>query len=305
VQERRATAPLRGSPEDQSAPGTPWHGDVVPRSEHLTDEPAADAVWRHVASGLRDHHVPDDLALELREHLRSAVTGVLLYGSWARGDTHADSDLDVLMLAEDVGTTIASQRISVTYYSPDQLRSATQTLFGLHLARDGIILLDFEGELRRCLASLQEPDPRELLHRINSYSGMLAISSDEAEEHLPGLVKVARYLLRSALYAKALQAGTPRFSVTEIAATENDPSLVSLLSSHTVQQPSVTRAYFEDLRQRLSNIVGTAPDLGFDTLEALAVGTWQSNRDLSNLATLALDDGEDALPYSEVPKVIL
>ena len=262
-------------------------------------------LWREISSRLTELQVPESFACELRSHLLPSVTGALLYGSWARGDTHPESDLDVLLLTTGASISIPSDRLSVSYYSPTQLRAASGTLFGLHLARDGIILADRDGELERAIKSFESPDPQELMNRIRHLSKVLAAPLGDHLEQLPGLVKVGRYLLRSALYGKALALGQPCFSVHEISAREGDPGLISVLSSHKALQPEPTAEHLKDLRKRLAAVVGVAPTEDVPPLEALAVAAWESDRDLSNLATLALANDDDPLAYSEIDKVVL
>ncbi|MFL6162214.1 MAG: hypothetical protein ACJ74U_08295 [Jatrophihabitantaceae bacterium] len=63
---------------------------------------------------------------------------MLLYGSWARCEGHDSSDLDLIVVSSKRPYRREPQ-ISVPVYSPEQLRSASRTLFGAHAAQDVIV----------------------------------------------------------------------------------------------------------------------------------------------------------------------
>ena len=261
--------------------------------------------WQCIQSALDSLEVPNDLAAELRDLLPEQMTAVLLYGSRARGDATSTSDLDVLVVGARGNVDHRARRVNISFYSADQLTQSSQTLFGFHLARDGVVLLDNSGELRRILDGLEPPEPSVLIEKIRVLSTVLDIAEPERTLYLPGLVRVARYLVRSALYARALEADRPCFSVRELADREADPALVALLSSdrdlHAPDSPDL----LADLSARLERHVGSAPINSFGGLEALIVGAWAVNEDLSNLALLALGEGSEEIPYDQIPKVVL
>ena len=61
-----------------------------------------------------------------------------------------------------------------------------------------------------------------------------------------GLLRQARYLLRSCLYAQAIADGDPCFSVRELAVRRGDPNLARLLASSQPGEatvPTLTNAY--------------------------------------------------------------
>lgn len=253
---------------------------------------------------LRKLGVTEALISEAWNVVKGSAIGVLLYGSWARRDAGALSDLDLLILSNFRKGTRTSDRVSVAFYTPVQLRDAHRTLYGMHLARDGVILHDGAGELASILSTFSPPDADELLRRVNEFAVILDVTSRDRLRYLTGLTQVARYLLRTATYAIALQKGAPCFSVEELARRFRQPELATLLSSHPGVYPQPTLDVLADLSRRLTSAVGPLPANPYGSLQALIVATSTADPDVSHLATFALGTDE-SLPYSEIPKVVL
>ena len=62
--------------------------------------------------GMREYHLPqhlnaalEDFARRVRSSLGPRLHGLKLFGSWARGEAHADSDVDVWVLVDAFDTT--------------------------------------------------------------------------------------------------------------------------------------------------------------------------------------------------------
>ncbi|WP_241479804.1 nucleotidyltransferase domain-containing protein [Mycolicibacterium neoaurum] len=260
-----------------------------------------------IRSRLVDFGIPIAMVDQICERLDKNVVGVLMYGSWARHDAGPESDLDILILTNDTAnyTTVeAPPKLSVSRYTRDQLQGAAETLFGMHLARDGVIVYDEHNQLETILKSFSAPNPRHLIERVRKFSLVFDIPNDELTTYLVGLCKLARYLLRSTIYAIALEQGAPCFSVRELSERFNDPSLATILSSHPGVYPAPSAAVLDDLLLRLRKAVGEPERNPFGTIHSLIVGYWDDDPELAQLATLALGSG-DALPYSEIPKVVL
>ena len=264
-----------------------------------------EAHWAPIKGTLQSRQVPQPLRAELRGKLVGRYDGLLLYGSWARGDAEDGSDLDTLVLNFRGLRPDRAGRVSVADYSEAELRDVSETLFGYHLVRDGVILFDRAGQLSTILESIMPPAPGTVKERVRSLTPVLDVSPEDRSVYIEGLTQVARYLLRSALYAEALDHGEPCFSVREIAERKQDPGVAVVLSSHASVRPAASPAVFDDLQVRLSTVIGPLLPNPYGDLHALIEGAWEGNRELSNFATLALSDGTDELPYDELQKVTL
>ena len=244
---------------------------------------------------------------ELTSRLGKNTKGLMIYGSRARGDYVAASDFDILRFASVAGTpTFKVGRVSVSSYTERQLESASGTLFGTHLRRDGRILWDPTRELTRLVTGLAPADPDRLLSRVRHYSRILNQSDEEKRENFSGMVRLARYLLRTAVYAESMKSGPPCFSVRELASRYNEPALATLLASDpdVTGPPSV--ALLSQLTDRLTQEIGSLPGQPYISLQALAVAYWDTDRNLAALALRAADeDDADSLDYSDLPKVLL
>lgn len=142
--------------------------------------------------------------------------GLLVYGSWARGDAVSGSDLDLLVVVENPQPSTYSGDVSLSYYTIEQLESGKGTLFGAHLRRDAKVLWDV-GDISTIISMMGDVDTTRLFVRARNMSKVLGSPERDLPRYLPGLLREARYLLRSCLYARAIADGNPCFSVREIA----------------------------------------------------------------------------------------
>ena len=179
--------------------------------------------------------------------------GIVLYGSYARGDSGASSDVDLLIVADRPGGSRKLGIANVATYTPTQLASARGSLFGMHLARDGRLLHDTDHLVGGLLSLMGEPDPAVLFERIRHLGAVL---DGDPSDHLGGRIRVARYPLRTAVYVAALADGEPCFSVRELAERAGEPGLVRILDTNIESVPAPTPQMLHDLLARLGDIVG-------------------------------------------------
>lgn len=244
---------------------------------------------------------------QVMSRIGTDTKGLLLYGSRARDDFQASSDFDILRYTSLWNCpTFKAGRVSVSSYTREQLESASGTLFGTHLRRDGRVLVEIADSLTRIINGLQPANPAFLLAQVTQYSTILVQPNAVKAAHFGGMVRLARYLLRTAIYASAMSEGKPCFSVRQLAERFNEPRLATLLASdpRVTGPPSIE--LLEELITRLTYIIGPFPEHDHGSLAALAVATWDTDRNLSALAIRAgSEDDQDSINYSELPKVLL
>lgn len=235
--------------------------------------------------------------------LPAELEGLLIYGSQARGDAVAGSDLDLLGLVSASTPGTHSGDVNVNYYTLEQLSTGIGTLFGAHLKRDGKIVWDSHNHLSRTFESMGEVDTERLLKRVLNMSQLFTCPEMDLPRYLPGLLRQARYLLRSCLYGKAIADGDPCFSVRELAIRHNDPDLARLLASR--QPDAATIEDYERCLTRLRGIVGQFPLSEHGSLEAAVVNEWGRPSDVLSMAYMALGTAGSGSDYAEVQKILL
>lgn len=230
------------------------------------------------------------------------ANAVILYGSYARGDYSEASDIDLLVVDDVARPTRAAGRANISSYDLAQFASANHTLFGTHLARDGVVLHDRDGIVATQLSTFGEIDLGRVWDRVRSLARLLTLPLDEQRTRLDGFVRHARYVLRTATYARAYESGPPCFSVAELSERFNDPDLSTLLSSHPEVHGPPTMAVLRELHGRIEQSIGDIERLDYDSLTDVIVAFDET--DLGDSAILVLGNN-DGSPYTIIPRVIL
>lgn len=256
-------------------------------------------------NALLRHAVTDSQTSDAISIMPDSTTGVILYGSRARDDFLPESDVDLLAIVEEPRGSIRAGLVNISCYTTDQLTEISGTLFGMHLCRDGIVVSDSTGSLESILNGFLSPDGRDLLGRVRYFAQLLSVNHSDLQRYLGGLIRLARYLLRTAIYAEAIRINRPCFSIRELSALFEDPRLTNLLSSGPLEPADLSVDLFNELADRLQDLVGEVPSSRYESLAQLAVVEWDSDRDIATLAILAMSEQGDSFDYSELPKVLL
>ena len=239
----------------------------------------------------------------LKGLLPSNVEALMIYGSRARGDARPDSDLDVLAVVPSRTRSVSTDGVSLSFYTFEELATGVGSLFGYHLARDGIVLFDPAGSLRHALSRFASVDCVRLLARIQELTVIFDCTESEKDLYLHGLARQARYFLRSALYIEAIAEGRPCFSLRELGVRHEDPQLPRLLSSRNGKH--MDRSDLEECISRLSVAVGPFPENPYPTLEGLAMARWGDGSDLATVIAMSVADESPVMPYSDLRKILL
>ena len=256
----------------------------------------------HVVGALAELGVSADLLEDLPK-LPADVEGLLLYGSQARGDAVTGSDVDLLALTATPRPSTYAGGVNISYYTRDQLSTGIGTLFGAHLKRDAKIVWDDNGHLTSAVNGMGEVETDRLFERARDMSALFTSWDRDLPKYLPGLLRQARYLLRSCLYAQAIAAGHPCFSVRELAVRHDDSDLAALLASRPTADASI--AELRECLVRLRKIIGEFPPSANGSLEATVVNEWGRSSDILSMAFMALGATANGSDYAEVEKILL
>ena len=238
---------------------------------------------------------PVDVGGSVLSVLQGDRVAAMLFGSHARGDAHAASDIDILQLVERWRPSYVHGRISVSVYTVEHLRDLARagSLFVLHLVTEGRTLDDPSGQLLRVLTHYRAPASyhrvRENLCRASS---VLDVDARGFQHNPAGFLRVAFYLLRTALYVRCVELGTPVFAMRRVAQRLGQPRIAELFD----RRGCVSFDTFDEVRTFLWREIGASGVNEFRTLEAMSVALHVSCPIASKLA-LKLLAGHEQMDY--------
>ncbi|MDT0179544.1 hypothetical protein Q9S36_04880 [Microbacterium sp. ARD31] len=193
--------------------------------------------------------------------------------------------------------------MSVSFYTSAQLATGVGTLFGAHLRRDSRVLWDPAGSIAQSVGSMGDVDTARLRRRVKAMTTIFTTPEMDLPKYLEGMVRHARYLLRSSLYSQAIEQGEPCFSVRELEDRLKDPGLAAVLASRRAS--AATQEELADCLKRLEAIVGAFPANHHGSLEATVVNEWGRRGDILSGAFLVLGSSSSGSVYAEVDKILL
>jgi Nucleotidyltransferase domain len=224
---------------------------------------------------------------------------LMLYGSIARGDSNTDSDIDVLVLVPERPGSVVLGALSIVRYLPTQIEAmvSARGLFAWHLKTEGVYLEDDHDRLRSLLDAHRGPDPHATLVRVRELTPVLDVSKEQFHA-APGIARVAKYLLRTAIYAQAIASGYHSFEVNAASATIDKTGAIGEIMRRSAIGSSHDWATFLTVRKLLDDLVGGLRENEFGSLDALVVRTSGLNASLSALALHALTNLTDEMAYA-------
>lgn len=177
-----------------------------------------------------------DLTRQVLSKVGEEKSGLVLYGSRARGTFREDSDVDVLQLVEESPRSYSIGSMNVTVYTPAHLTDMAMrgSLFVRHLIDEGIILSDPQNLVASAFEAYREP---ESYFRLKTELRLLleAMVKSDAAQYRPLLDNLARFSVRSALYVRTAESGKPLFDVDEAADAVGLPQVATLIRGSIVE----------------------------------------------------------------------
>lgn len=230
---------------------------------------------------------------EILPALTSDRLGTLLYGSRARGGHRPDSDVDVLQLVPSRPRSYSRGRVNITSYTPNHLLYLARqgSLFVCHLRQEGIVLED-SGILSAILEAYRAPSNYDRL-KTEVAVVLAAISSLSPEDFSPGMLRLAIYTTRTALYIKAAQLERLTFDTQRAADVCGIPDLGPLLRTRFTQDGHMLSAIGQHL-------LGLNPPKDIPT-DLPAIAVWSIGRFplAAQLLQVAIA-GESQIPYTSL-----
>jgi hypothetical protein len=232
-----------------------------------------------------------DLHSEVRSKVEGEHVAVMLFGSWARGDQNAASDVDVLQLVDRWRPSYERGRFSISVYTCARLFELARagSLFVLHLVTEGYTIDDPTNTLSQILTAYRHPTnyhgARDKLRRAAS---VLDVDRISFERNPAGFVQVALHIYRTALYVRCVEQGTRAFSMPRVASLLGEPRLQDFFS----RRESRSFSFFLELRTALRHELGIDGTNEFGSLEALAVAVYDTCPIASYFALKLLRGGE-------------
>ena len=132
-----------------------------------------------MAGSLLPEQFLNDIVSVFKDHLGPDLIAIVLYGSWARGESRPGSDVDLLVIAHNlprdrfervtyVHRLVVGRfwpRISVLAKEPVEFEGYFPSLY-LDIGLDGLILYDPEGYMAGKLARIREIIEEAGLYRV-------------------------------------------------------------------------------------------------------------------------------------------
>ena len=224
--------------------------------------------------------------------LRTTAQATMLYGSYARGDQSCDSDIDVLQIVHAPRPFQKIGSIGVSFYTARQLsKLANQgSLFVLHLRKEGVVLYDPNKILRAALDSYVAPENYNELRTIISVSAaVLHLDRDSlSAQQFSGVINLSLYLLRTVVYLRCVEVGTPVFSLDAARAVLGDHAALVLLMNRRRMLEDPMSFPFTEVQKLLESLLSSRIDALGSKLEALAVNAASRNKQAGQLITRIL-----------------
>lgn len=230
------------------------------------------------------------------------MRALVLFGSRARRDAQANSDVDILQLVTSHSPSYQRGRFAFSVYTLRHLErmGAEGSLFTRHILREGVPLdsggthlLQRLGEVYRTPSSY-----RHLLAEVRSASALLDVTPAEYSRRWQVLNRVAVHLLRSAVYGCAQDRGCDSFALGDVQAVLGDRRIGEAMSLKSASTPD--HDWFLKVRLILGDYCGGVTKNSSGSLEALLVNSCGASPLTVILGLRLLNEDRLPLVYEDI-----
>lgn len=212
--------------------------------------------------------------------------GLMLFGSAARGDMNANSDVDVLVVLKGKSRTIRNGKFNISFYSRNHLASMAElgSLFVRHLIDDGIVIDDSEGVIADCLTKYNRPkDYSHFRAELQAVLPLLDVTEMEFESRSKSWLDVAVFCLRSEVYIRADEHSELCFSLAKLEKNTGWEDVHLVRIARSVDQER-RWGVFKDVRNALERCLKGQAINPYGTVEAYATNVFDEHPLVLSLA---------------------
>lgn len=226
--------------------------------------------------------------------------GVMLYGSYARGDQLPGSDIDVLQLVNRFRPSYQKGKLAASVYTYAHLRKLSEkgSLFILHLLSEGRIVLDPQHTLKSILEAYRPPSSYDSLRlNLRTASAILDVDASAFLTNPIGFSRLALYLLRTEAYTRCVEAGQPTFSMAKVAQQLRDSRIAECFQSRA--QLSGDYEYFCKARSLMEEYLACRVNNPYGNIEAFAVNM-SAKCSFASVLAMRIIRGEVGIEYENI-----
>jgi hypothetical protein len=214
------------------------------------------------------------------------------------GTERPDSDIDVLQIAWGRGGSYSNGQINVSAYLPKTLKNMAErgSLFILHLKLSALVISDPTNILNDTLRAYRPPASYQPLFAELKAAASALWPAEDTHRYWAKLRQLGLYVLRTAVYAKAAEAGAPQFDTNLAAVAVGIPEVQTALGIR-FDTPDT----FNDLttlRQAIQILLGPIPRNESNSIEALAVSLSDGHSYAASLLAQTLIASSAGLEYT-------
>lgn len=235
----------------------------------------------------------------LLSSLEIKYNSAILFGSYARNDFGQKSDIDILLECDKRKESFNIGIINFTIYTKHQLlkMASKGSLFILHIIEEGKEITD-TNLLNDLKPSFYRPmSYKSYREGLIDASDLLDVLESEFENYKVNLNRFLYYLVRSYLYALAIDKGCKSFSVKEVCAFLNLENYLEFFDNKNLNSD------FNEYNKNISYLTALfekKPNNKYKSIELLLVNSLKSKYLLRIFGLRLLNKGNELIEYENL-----